>query len=232
MLGSRGSTRDGRDTTIIWFMTEEPWPAGGVVVLQELWRGKLWDARPLTVVQDHDDSLALWIPEGTRYKLPTTPSSRPKAASRAVWMAECMVAMDWELSDRHWDGSSLYLMQPGKRYAVWVSWKPLGHHSGWKVNFQEPYRRIGHSIQTMDLMLDLVIEPSGEWRWKDEDEAEIMMKRGLLKPETVEGLRSDAETLLAMYAAEEGPFHRRWLDWTPDPAWSAPVLPANWDQVL
>lgn len=39
-------------------------------------------ARPLVVVEDHEDRLTLWLPEGTARKVPATPSSPPDPSRR------------------------------------------------------------------------------------------------------------------------------------------------------
>ncbi len=53
--------------------TTERWPTGSTIVVQEVWRGRLWSARPLTVVEDERDRLVLWCPRGTRWRTATTP---------------------------------------------------------------------------------------------------------------------------------------------------------------
>ena len=54
----------------------EVWSPGGTVVHQEIWKGRLWAARPLTVVEDATERTLLWMPFGTRRKVPVTPPSR------------------------------------------------------------------------------------------------------------------------------------------------------------
>jgi protein associated with RNAse G/E len=39
---------------------------------------------------------------------------------------------------------------------------------GWYVNLQCPFRRTEVGIEAMDLMLDVVVDPDGTWRWKDD----------------------------------------------------------------
>lgn len=53
-------------------MTAAVWRPGDTIVHQEFWRGRLWAARPLTVVEDSGDRLVLWIPEGTGSPGPLT----------------------------------------------------------------------------------------------------------------------------------------------------------------
>ena len=37
------------------------WPTGSQIVYREVWRGKVWTARPVTVVQDAPDLIALFL---------------------------------------------------------------------------------------------------------------------------------------------------------------------------
>ena len=58
------------------------WSPGDVIVVQEVWQGRLWAPRPVLVVDDRDGQLVLWSPKGTRRKVPVTPATREEAASR------------------------------------------------------------------------------------------------------------------------------------------------------
>ena len=52
------------------------WSPGEVIVLQDVYEGKLWAARPVIVVEDSADLLALWCPQGTVRKVPIAPQRR------------------------------------------------------------------------------------------------------------------------------------------------------------
>ena len=105
-------------------MTERAqWQAGTVIVQQELWRGKLWSARPMTVVEDRGTSLALWCPHGTRWKTATTPPTREPPLTRAERFAVSLTLGDWVLADFMWDVSTLVLVRPEQWHTVWVSWE-------------------------------------------------------------------------------------------------------------
>jgi hypothetical protein len=67
---------------------------GETIVLQEIWRGRVWAARPMRVVRD-DDLVALWFPRGTRWRAPTTPPTRPREATRAERFVTSLGLGDW-----------------------------------------------------------------------------------------------------------------------------------------
>ena len=156
------------------------WSPGEVIVVQDVWRGSLWAARPVIVVDDGPDVLVLWSPKGTRRKVPVSPQSdgSPEPASRGERLARLLACGEWELDDSLWDVSNLWLLRERDWHAVWVSFLDGGAHWGWYVNFQLPLTRTPRGIQTMDLALDIIVEPDrSSWRWKDEDEFELFEER-------------------------------------------------------
>src|SRR5690606_40137632 len=96
-------------------------------------------------------------------------------------MMRCLALGDWVLEEREIDVSSLWLMESGANHTVRVSWAEDGHHIGWYVNLEEPFTRTERRLQTMDLMLDIVIDAEGPWHWKDEEEFQAMIDWGHLE---------------------------------------------------
>ena len=137
---------------------------------------------------------------------------------------------DWVFADASWEVSTLVLMRERDWHAVWVSWLDSGEQWGWYVNLQRPFRRTKLGFETMDLALDVIVDLDRTWRWKDEDELEIFVERGVFDHELAERVR--AEGLRVAERAERGepPFSEPWADWRPDPSWSVPVLPRGWDE--
>ena len=212
-------------------MDGQRWAAGETIVLQEVWRGKLWAARPLVVVDDSDERLALWCPRGTVRKIPAAPPSRQRPATRTEHVTVALTLGDWVFADHEWDVSTLWLIEPGAWHAVWVSFLPDGRHLGWYVNFQEPYRRTKSGIQAMDLMLDIVVSPDRAWRWKDDDEFDSVIAAALYSEATVQAVRNEAELVIKLIEKPSAPFDKPWTGWRPPSRWAIPVLPARCDQI-
>lgn len=207
------------------------WSIGTTVVQQEVWRGRLWSARPMTVVEDRGDFVALWCPAGTRWKTATTPPSRPRAPTRAERFVLSLTRGDWVLGDFIWGVSTLTLLQGGDWHAVWVSWREGGEWWGWYVNLQRPFHRTRQGFQTMDLMLDITVAPDRQWHWKDEDEFAALVAAGLIDTTEEARVRDEARRVIRRVAANTPPFNKRWHDWRPDPSWPLPQLPAGWDRL-
>ena len=208
------------------------WAPGQTIVIQEVWDGMLWAARPVIVVEDREDFIAVWCPKGTRRKVPTTPPTRPAEGTRGERLASCLDLHDWVLVDQEWDVSTLMLTEEGAMHSIWVSWLESGEHWGWYVNLQLPMRRAAGAVQTMDLALDVLIAPDrSSWAWKDEDEFQIAIDRNLFSAELAEAVRSEAVSVIRRAEAGEPPFCDPWPDWRPEPSWGLPLLPAGWDRV-
>jgi hypothetical protein len=206
-----------------------PLAPGETIVFQEIWRDRVWAARPMRVVRDEDDFVALWFPKGTRWKAPTADPSHPWKEDRASRLAECAALGEWIFRDAEWDVDTLWLMREGEWHAVWVSWLPDGRHWGWYVNLQEPFRRTVLGFETMDLMLDLLVDHDRTWRWKDEDELQTFVERGVFDAGTAERAREEGRRVAARAEQNEPPFSEPWTEWRPDPAWDTPELPQGWD---
>lgn len=207
------------------------WPVGTTVVLQEVWQGRLWSARPMIVVEDRGSSVALWCPKGTRWKTATTPPTRPRAPTRAERFVLSLARRDWVLGDFTWDVSTLVLVRAGDWHAVWVSWDDRGGSRGWYINLQRPIRRTARGLQTMDLMLDVLVGPDRQWRWKDEDEFDALVTSDLIDAAEAARVRDEAQRVIRGVEANEPPFSEPWHDWRPDPSWPSPELPAGWDRL-
>lgn len=207
------------------------WERGRTVLLQEIYGGQLWSVRPMIVVADTSDCLLLWCPAGTKWKTATTPATRERAQSRAERFVHSLRLRDWVLADFSWSVSNLIMLAPGSWHAVWIGWDERGDGIGWYVNFQRPYARTIRGLQTMDLMLDMLVDRDRRWRWKDEDEFGALRDMGLITDAEEWHIRSDVPAVLQAIEREDGPFQTRWFDWRPDPSWRLPVLPEDWDEL-
>lgn len=205
------------------------WRPGEVVVHQEVWKDRVWSARPFTVVEDDGERLLLWMPRGTRRKVPMTPPSRPDPATLDDRIIELLARRDWVYVDHSWDVDTLWIVRAGDWHSIWVSWLPTGEHYGWYVNLQEPLRRTPIGFSAMDLMLDVVVEPDLCWRWKDDEQFRRIIDLGIFDQGTGAQVRSEALRVIEWIERRAAPFDEPWPDWQPDSAWRQPVLSPRWD---
>jgi predicted RNA-binding protein associated with RNAse of E/G family len=127
---------------------------------------------PFTVVEDREDLIALYIPKGALYKR-FRRLSIAEARERGYSVA---------LDDEVWRRDVLRLMYPGAHHSIWVFWEREGderRHTAYYVNMEEPFRRTSIGFDTNDHMLDIMVTPDLEWRWKDEDELAERVEQGV-----------------------------------------------------
>jgi len=201
------------------------WQPGDEFLLREVHHGRVWAARPATVVEDTAELTALYLPPGMRWKRPV--ASHSLAPLR-------MPAQQWRLDDATLAGArTLYLIQPGVANAVHLWWvAPDWRFDSWYVNLQEEVRRTPLGFDYLDQMLDIVVAPDlSSWALKDEDELVAACEQGLLTAEAASAIRSEADRVIHRIEAREPPFSDPWPDWRPDPGWLVPRLPDGWDSV-
>jgi Protein of unknown function (DUF402) len=208
------------------------WSPGETIVLQEVWRDRVWAARPMVVVRDEGDLLVLWFPKGTSWKAPTTPPDWPREPNRGVRLATCAARGEWALRDLLWEVDTLSLTRAGDWHSVWVSWPEDGSDWGWYINLQRPFRRSPIGLETMDLALDVLINLDRSWRWKDEDESTERLAfpdHYWVRDEAA--VRAEGWRVVKQIEAGDFPFDGTWTDFQPDPSWVTPTeLPAGWDR--
>jgi hypothetical protein len=188
---------------------------GEPIVRRDVWHGRPWVGWSGIVVQDAEELLVLYMPEGGEI---------------AVAEGDFPGEHPWQGKGR-WRGHGvLQLQRPDEMYAVWVFWSgPERRLSSWYLNIQEPYRRTSIGFDTQDLELDLVVRPDGTWRWKDEELLEGWVERGRWSPAEVAAIRAEGERLAADIDAGRRWWSEDWATWQPDPGWSVPRLPAGWE---
>ena len=192
-------------------MPPSRWQPGDEIVFREVWRGTPWLVHRVRVVVDSEELLALHIPSGSRFESP--PGSWPWDGGHP-----------WLRGSGRWDGRGpLILWRPGDAFTVWALWNgPEGAFSGWYVNLQEPLRRTPEGIDTYDQELDIVIEPDGAWRFKDDELMEPWIERGRFTVEEVAAIRAEGARVAARLEAGERWWDESWREWRPDPDWTVP----------
>jgi predicted RNA-binding protein associated with RNAse of E/G family len=180
----------------------------------------------MRIVADVPDLLALWYPLGTRWQRPVEPPGR-RSRTRAQGFAESLGRGDWVFVESEWDAYTLHLLRPGDWHEVRVSWRPDGSVWGWYVNLQRPFVRTSAGIETMDLMLDVLVEPDRSWRLKDEDELDVLVSAGIFDGRTERRVRAEARRVIEAVERWDEPFSDGWHARRPEPL-PLPVLPADW----
>ena len=200
---------------------------------QVLWRyrgngtDRVLICRPVTVAHDDDDLLAVWVAPGTE-------CIRPVLADGPEISGEPLATRFRKPRSAHrtrWSGTGvLKLACPGEPWSVWLFWDRDWGLRNWYVNLEEPRTRWSGGTDSEDHVLDIAVYPDRSWEWKDEDEFEAAQEAGLINRAKAAAIRTAG--LQAVRRIEEwgSPFCDGWENWRPDPSWTTPALPDDWDR--
>jgi len=195
---------------------------GDHILLREVWRDRVWTARPHIVVEDSRDIIALCIPRGSTGKRPIDANGMPKR----------LPAGDWALGDEAWTRDALLISLPGEPFSIRPIHDEQPQFRFWYLNIETPLHRTPLGFDYMDQTLDIIISPDlSEWRWKDEAELSQAIALGLYSNEQAKDIRATGEQALARFLARKPPLDRDWDRWRPPANWTIPVLPAGWDRI-
>ena len=123
-------------------------------------------------------------------------------------------------------------LEPEKYYSCSIFWDHASAQFGcYYVNYQLPYQRSHCGFDTLDLDLDIVIDPEYHWKWKDEEDYRVGMREGSIQDEWVKGIEKSQEEVFDRINKHSYPLDGSWLQWQPISTWLPPMLPEEW-QVL
>ena len=207
------------------------WKPGEIVAWRGIAGNRPWHITSAIVVNDKPNELVVTVFPGAEGVAEKTYAMgmRKKHGKRRWDFPE----NDWALANCTWHTNRvLAVVEPGKYYSIMFFW----HHEsnkflGYYVNFQTPFVRSHCGIDTLDLDLDIDIEPDFGFKWKDEDDYQKAIDHGLIAPEWINGIENAKPEIFDRLEKRQYPFDSSWLNWMPDPNWSPPKLPENWDKI-
>ena len=205
-------------------MTSKPrWAAGDQIVYREVLRGRAWTGRPVTIIADTPEVVALCLQQGTRWQrcTPLDPDGdlvRCKAGLEPWGLVETIYPFEL----------TVLLIYAGDAHATHVMWNAGHEFIGWYVNLQEPLHRTSIGFDFLDQELDMVVQPDGTWRWKDEQHLGQAEALGLFSAEHCAAIRAEGERVVQKIQARAAPFDGSWTDWQMPGDWTIPELPMDW----
>jgi hypothetical protein len=192
---------------------------GDVVVLREVWHGRVFEARPTIVVQDDPDQAMFFLPGGVSCGLPIGDDGKELRLPDRPWRLEVRPRGDQPILSFAW---------PDAPYSV-LLWT-ADQRRVWYVNLQDPLERTPIGFDSVDHALDVVVElDRSSWRWKDEEELAEAVRDGLFSEVEAADFYAWGARAVDRIVSREAPFDRDWDDWAPDPGWPVPELPDGWD---
>jgi hypothetical protein len=224
--------------------TDKRWQPGDVVVIRELLETRCTRAYeeltgdhspnlpgwPYIVLEDTDDRVALYCPEGT----PVLRWDILDAGLREPYITE---------------GESVRLLFPGRPYTVTLlfdtgtgppphvryyymggqrmysgaelpAWggrpyAPYGRFFGWKVDMVTPFGRNALGFDLSDAVLDIVVRPDRLHMWKDLDEMAHLVELGIYSRAEANRLQDEGNDVIALIESALPPFGDEWTSWRP-----------------
>ena len=205
------------------------WKPGDIISWRGIYRSRVWHAQTVIVVSDAPDETALALLPGTECMSPEGYSLGKNSYKRRWNFKE----KDWQLEKYSWRTNRLLLLlEPEKYYSTIYFWnEERDEFLCYYINFQLPFRRVECGVDTLDLDLDLIIRPDFTYKWKDVDDYEKAIEHGVIFPEWMQGIEEAKPEIFEKLEKRQYPFDGSWLNWNPNPSWSPPTLPENWDKI-
>ncbi|MFF4524482.1 cytidylyl-2-hydroxypropylphosphonate hydrolase [Streptomyces bluensis] len=183
--------------------------------------------RPVTVVRDDGELLAVWLAPGTECVRPVLADGTPVH----VEPLESRYTKPRTVQRDRWFGTGvLKLARPGEAWSVWLFWEPGWQFKNWYVNLEEPGTRWDGGVDSRDHFLDISVRPDRSWRWHDEDEFAQAQRDGLMDAHLAEQVREAGRSAVRLIQDWGPPFSEGWQDWRPQREWGVPSLPDDWDR--
>ena len=205
------------------------WNPGDVVTWRGIFRGRIWHVQPTIVVQDSPLEIVVTLLPGTECMADENYPHAKKNGKRRWDFKE----QDWDLRKYIWRTNRLLLIfEPEKFYSTILFWNHTSHEFlCYYINFQQPFKRGQDSLDTLDLDLDLIINPDFSTQWKDADDYQMAIEYEIISSEWVQTIENAKPEIFERLEKRRYPYDGSWLDWMPDPQWEPPKLPGNWDKV-
>ncbi|QDP97028.1 DUF402 domain-containing protein [Microlunatus elymi] len=199
---------------------------GSTMIAEDRWHDELWAAVPQRVVDSTADQLVTYVPTGavatraSNRDLPGTETlTRDQRKMLALRTGVARVAEVPEAPDK------LFLYRSDRWSRINLGWRSTtGEFLGWYVNFEFPAERTLTGIRTMDLVLDLWVNPDRSWQWKDRSDYLRAVDDHLLDAAVRPHLDDEAALVLDELNTASGPFAEEWTRFRPGPDWAVPVL--------
>lgn len=207
-------------------------PEGSTVVRRDVSRGKVWSATPYRVIRDTGNELTLACWPGVEMLAPATWIEwlRTGDADARMQGVSRLAAGRWELGPWVWqDTTVLVRCSAGDFFSVKRLFDATGRGGGWYVvDLALPFARTPLGIDTLDLLVDLVVDADlSDYQWKDEDEYAQARRLGVVDDALHRQVAAAREQVVALVEARQGPFAEDWTSWRRDPTWPLPALPTN-----
>jgi predicted RNA-binding protein associated with RNAse of E/G family len=209
-------------------VTDRLFPVGATAIVRGVFRGRPWYEQAVRILDSGSSSVtaARWPGAATREISFYAQSLRTGDPTLREAARGALARGDWELVNSAWRWTGVVERVVSD---CWFSVSRMFDSDGallcWYVNFQRPPVWRPDGWDTSDLALDLVVDPDGTWRWKDEDEYAHYLRLGMITDAEHAAVQAAREEAVALVEAGGGMFAGNARQhWLPDPGWATPSL--------
>lgn len=193
--------------------------------------GKLWLAQSVKVVSDTPAESVLLLAPGAQCAYPSGYWRWKKGDVSGGNRWDDVRSMAWTLRRFAWSRKRLLMvLHPGEIYATYVLWDGASDaFLGYYLNFQTPFQRSAIGFNTLDLELDIVIQPDFSWAYKDEALYNEGLREGFIAQQHASAIEDVKSEITAIINEKRYPLDGTWEHWRPDPDWTPSRLPEGWE---
>lgn len=213
---------------------EKYWAKGDNCVLRGIVNDQVWLAQSVIVVKDRPDETILLL-------IPGAQCAYPEGYWRWKENKDYSQGTRWQEAKQErmvlkkfaWQTNRILMfLEPDKYYSCFLLWDHKSDQFNcYYINYQLPYQRSHCGFDTLDLDLDIVIDPQYTWKWKDEDDYQEGIREGGIKREWVDGIEQSHAEVFNRIEKRSYPLDGSWLNWQPEREWFPPTLPEKWQSV-
>ena len=201
---------------------------GSTAVRRDMYRGRAWTRSPARILaSDADSAVAtIWPGVVTLAAARFVESSVSREKELRADSLHTLASGEWDMAEWTWRWNSVVTeIVSGRWFTVARMYGEDGALACWYVNFERPPTWHAAGWDTMDLALDLVVQPDGAWQWKDEDEYAQCRRLGIVTDAEHAAVTQAREQAVALVEARAGAFGEDpTRPWLPDPGWPRPTL--------
>lgn len=195
------------------------YPPGTDLVAEDRWHNLLWAAVPQRVISSSHSELITYVPTGavaTRAStrgLPGTENlTRDERKLLALRTRSARVIEALEAPDK------LFFYRLNRWSRINLGWDhSTGAFLGWYVNFELPAHVTPTGLATMDLVLDIWVNPDRSWEWKDRGDYLQVLNDGTLDHDIADQIKAETVRVLDEITTQAGP--------SPTTGWPSSLIP-------
>jgi hypothetical protein len=211
----------------------QKWKIGDSATLRGIYNGRVWYVQSVIVVGDTDEEVVLAVLPGAECAAPWGYINGKHGAQRQWNRWDDYKRDNWQMQKYIWHTNRLLVsLQARKYYSTIYFWRDdTGEFLCYYINFQLPFKRSHAGFDTLDLELDIIVNPDLSFEWKDLYEYQKGIDGGVLLKVWTGKIEEAKVEIFEKIEKRCYPFDGKWLAWTPSQDWPSPTLPTNWDKI-